>query len=284
MQKKLIIIVLAIVAVFLIVKEFTVKTPANDKQSKENWQALYQGMHFSEDLKKINISTDVISVRIEPSLDDQVHLGIESNLGLKDLQKDQNLKLHQTHDELSITIKSAKKKINIFNWNKTRKVELYLQLPPAEYEEILLATSVGTISHTQVHAKFLELTNDVGEIHIKNSDTQQVTVKNSVGAIKMSNVTGRADVKNSTGLVEIHFNRVEDDVQVTNDIGSVRVTMDEEPENIQLDLSTDLGSIDTNLSVESSNDQRKTVQGYKGTNGPKIKAKTDIGKIEVNHI
>lgn len=283
MSRNLLLVTIIVVVIGYIIFDFSQKSPVSSKQSNDQWKSVYQGMNVSQSLSQIRVSTDVMSVRVEPSLDASAHIQIDTNLTLKDLQKMFVMQVKQTGDVLDIQIKGQKKNYNILDWNKSRKAELLLQLPPEEYDSIKLSANIGAIQHTQVHAKQLEITNDIGEINVRNVNTQKLNVKGSIGAIHLTNVTGEANIKNSTGLVQLQMPAIQDSVQINTDIGAVKVIIDEHPEQLAVNLSTELGSIDTNLDMDYTVQTRKEIQGTIGkAKQPALKVKTEIGKVELN--
>lgn len=270
-----------ILAIGLVVSGCTWKEKNN---ALEDIKTVHEGIKVESKFKNVSVSTDVISVIVEPSEDQSAHIRIEST-DPDQFDKDFDFQLKDSNDELSVTIKGKKKlNVNLFEWKNKLNSQLYIQLPEQDYKKIMVHSDVGKIEYSSVNAKQLDLKNDVGEIAVQDVDTEKTTVKNSVGSIKLDNVNGKLDVKNSTGPVDMSMKSIVNDLTVSTDIGPITIDVDEEPADLELDLSTEIGKIDTNFEMNYSKKSNRSAQGQKGKGGPKVKVSTEIGKIEMNHL
>lgn len=277
------ILICLMLATCLIITACASTTDAKGKKVAEGWQYVDEGIRLESKFTNISVSTDVISIRIEPSLDDSTHIHLNSS-DLKNIKQNFNFEIKETNDQLKIAI-GGKKTIrkDLLGVIKMPGTELNIQLPANEYAKINVSSDVGRIEYTGIDTMQLEVDNEVGQIVIRDSNTEQVKITNSVGSVNMYKVNGKMDIKNSTGSVQVHMQNVQRDINVKADVGAVTIVMEQQPEHIKLNLSTDLGSVKTNLDVDYDKKTKSTVKGHKGANGPEIKVSTDIGKIEVTY-
>lgn len=278
-MKKSIMVCMIILAVGLVVSGCSWK----GKNASKDINAVHEGIEVESKFKNVSVSTDVVSVIVEPSEDQSAHVRIESS-DPDQFNKDFNFELKDTNDQLSITVEAKKKiNVNLFNWSNKLKSQLYVQLPERDYKKIKIDSNVGKIEFSSVDVKQLDAKNDVGEIVVTDVDTEKTTVKNSVGSISLHNVNGKLDVKNSTGPVNMNMQSIQEDLTVSTDIGPITIDVEEEPDHIDLKMSTEIGKINTNFEMNYSEKSNRTVKGQKGKGGPKVKVSTEIGKIEMNH-
>jgi len=281
-KKKTLFIGTLVLAASLIASGCASETTAGGNQAKGGPQDIYEGFQLDAKFRKVNVSTDVISVRIEPSSDTAAHFQLKSDAP-DEIDKRFDVSVQATDDRLDVKLKGKNnfKLADIMSWNEPFKAELLIQLPQRDYDKIKLDSDVGKIDYSRINADQLEADNDVGEISVADAQTKQLKINNSVGVVKVSQVTGAMDVKNSTGSIQVKVKDVQDNIHAKTNIGAVTIDIEQEPVNVKLDLSTDLGSMKHNLDVEYDTKTRGKIVAHKGSNGPEIKVGTDIGEIDV---
>ncbi|MFD0715937.1 DUF4097 family beta strand repeat-containing protein [Paenibacillus sp. GCM10027626] len=254
-------------------------TPSNDS----NIQTLYKGQELSIDkaFSKVKIATDLFAVRVEPSTDSSAHINLDT--ASDNLQEHFDINVQSAGDELNVSIKGKKKlSLNLVETYKTHKSEVVVKLPEHDYQLLDLQSNVGKISYSNVDGQQLNISTDAGEVEVDNAAVKQAKIENSVGLVSLSGVTGAIEVKNNTGAVNVKNETIQDDLTISNDVGAVTVETLKEPEKFKLDLSTDVGNIETNWQADFNSKSRRTVEGVKSTDGPLIKVQTAVGIIKVN--
>jgi len=282
MTKKITIISALLLATSIIFTGCSSETTTTRSTSTNNWEDALAGVEWKTKFNQIKVDTDVFAVRVEPSADKSTHFKV-NDAELKQLQQNFELRIDENNDTLSVKATGKKNTFGFNALNTPWHAELLIQLPPQEYEKVNVTSDVGKITYDHIQTKALEVTNDAGQIEILDTDTKQTTIHNSAGLITLNNVTGKLDIKNSIGAVNLDLKMIQDNITVKTDVGAVKLTMDNEPDKIKLDLSTDIGKVKTNLDLNYDKQSTRTVRGSNGSNGPEVKISTNVGEIQVNH-
>lgn len=232
--------------------------------AKQHWKTVYEGQQLEGDFDTVHVKTDVFSIYVHESPDENIHIKVNSP-DLEELEKNFNIDVKQTKQQLDITIQ-GKQKVNLklLDANKLFGSELHLQLPAQDYDKIALKSEVGTINYNQIFAEKLEITNNVGKIMVQDIHAGKTVIKNSVGSINMN------------------VSSISGDIEAETELGTFDMTVAEEPEQLALDLSTELGRVDTNLDIHYDSKSKNKAVGQKGADGPKLKVRSSIGNIKVN--
>lgn len=234
------------------------------ENNKSNWKDIYEGQQLEAEFNTINVKTDVFSIYVDESPDQEIHMEIK-NADLNDLEKNFNIAITQSSDKLDIEIK-GKHKVNLdaLNLNKLFGTDLHLKLPTQDYKEISLKSDVGTISYSKIATDELEVTNSVGQIIMQDIEAGKTKIKNEVGPIK------------------INANQMNNDIDVATELGNIEILLNEAPQNMKLNLSTELGRVDSNLDIVNESKSSRKITGEKGSNGSELKVRSSIGNISVN--
>lgn len=256
----------------------------NPPQSNIDWEYIEKGIVLDQDINTINISSDVFSIAFEPSPDEHAHVTFNSN-AMKEVEEYFAIKYIQEDDHLEIAVKAVKNMIgsDVLDLIRAWNAAFLIQLPEHRYDTITLSSNIGNISlqHTQVDE--LAATNDVGEIYLSNTHSNTTQLENAVGTVKLENISGQTHVKNSTGTVSVQLDDISDDLDIETALGAVNISLSKHPEQIGVDLITEIGSVDTNLDLSFSKNTRRSVVGQTSSEGPTIKVRTAVGKISVQH-
>lgn len=125
---------------------------------------------------------------------------------------------------------------------------------------------------------------DSGDLRVYDS-SGSLTVTTSHKDIRMDNVTGRIQVNNSKGDVELRLKDApKDEIEVNNESARIDVTL---PANsaFEIQASSRNGDADTGFSgpeLKQSNDNNMArLEGKIGTRGPQIRLKTTYGSVSL---
>src|SRR5690606_17226910 len=106
--------------------------------------------------------------------------------------------------------------------------------------------------------------NDVGKVNATDLVTQNTTVDVSVGAIHLKRIEGELNVTNQTGSIYTSFESILSDVEIYNSVGAITVDIMNEPQHLSVDLSTEIGRIETNFQQMDGTMQNRSVKGKIG--------------------
>lgn len=273
----------ALFAVVLLVAGCTAKMNAVTKASEQPLQA-NEETTLETTFRQVKVSSDVPSIHIGLSPDETTRLSIRTSDPEK-LQKHFDFHYRETDGQLEVTVrgKSRNPGLDVLDLIETWGAELHVELPDHSYNSVTVHSDVGKIEYREVNADRLAVSSEVGTITVADTATEQAIVTNSVGAVRLDNVNGKTEVSNSTGTVNIYVPSIENDIAVKTELGAVTIETDREPDNVRLDLSTEIGKVGTNFDIERNDQSKRSIAGQKGENGPQIKVRSEIGPIEVRY-
>lgn len=128
----------------------------------------------------------------------------------------------------------------------------------------------------------LQLEANVGEIKITDI-TQPIKAETNVGAISCKEITGDIDIQTNVGETKVLYSKTAlgaCNANVKTDIGEINFTA---PPNFsaQVDLSANIGSIQTNLPLTVKGTINQKASGTIGKGEGKVTLKTNIGSIKI---
>lgn len=276
-NKKLIIsfiVILSIITILLTI--FFVGILTNKKFKFLNFSTWNFGYKISNKLV-INKTFDTIfeEIQIDAEASDiQIKEGKENQIQVKIYGEKNQTKVNETNTKLNIT-SSNKSCIGICFNQTISKIEVYI--PKSYKNKIDITNQYGDV---QI-AEFIDLTVDIemnaGDLSIESIKTGKI--KNDYGDIEIKKYAKKLDIEESCGDVEIGE---VDNSKVINNYGDITI----HKVNNSLDIKDDCGDIEinsVNLNENSSvyNDYGNIEIG--STNEVYIKAKTDLGDVEINH-
>lgn len=256
----------------------------NSPQSEIDWEWIEKGIVLDEEINAIEISSDVFSMTLEPSPDEHAHVSFHSS-AMKEVEQYFSIKYALENGHLHIAVKAIKNMTgtDVLEFIRGWDAMFHIQLPVHRLDAITLSSNIGNINLQHIQVDELTVTNDVGKIELSYTDSNHAQLKNTVGTVTLDHIKGPAHVKNSTGVVNVHSEHMMDDLDIETALGAVHITMANHPEQIALDLVTEIGSIDTNLDLSFKRNTKRSVIGEAGSDGPTVKVRTEIGKISVQH-
>jgi len=144
--------------------------------------------------------------------------------------------------------------------------------------EIALRTSGGRI----------EISDLSGNIDARTSggsiDAEQITgeaeLRTSGGSINLGNISAKLSARTSGGSIRASFDTFEEDVTLRTSGGNIRIIIPE-TENYDLELRGQRVNIELrNFTGEAERDE---IQGYVGSGGPLLSARTSGGSVSVDY-
>jgi DUF4097 and DUF4098 domain-containing protein YvlB len=128
----------------------------------------------------------------------------------------------------------------------------------------------------------LQLGTNVGEITVTDI-TRAVKIESNVGAITCKEITGNVEVKTNVGQVIVLYSKdapAACNANIKTDVGEIDFTA---PPNLsaQVDLSANLGSIETDLPLTVKGMLNQKSSGTVGKGEGRVTLKTNIGAIKI---
>ncbi|WP_407272473.1 DUF4097 family beta strand repeat-containing protein [Radiobacillus sp. PE A8.2] len=237
----------------------------------------------AENVDDIVISVGVAEVSIEPSDDENIHVHLHGDISEK-MRERLTFKVEENNDSLEITV-NAKEFFNfsfssLFSFNNGG-LNLDVQLPEKLYTELNVSTDVGDISIDGISTEQFIASLDVGDLAVDDMTSKQTEIESNVGDVNIKDGVGAFDIETDTGEIGLAILEFREDISIQSDVGDVFVSLENEPENIVLDLQSDIGDIKVENLQGKNNSIGGDVYMEIGTGGPTLEVRTDVGEITV---
>ncbi len=225
---------------------------------------------YSEDINSFNrikIDTDVMNINITEG--QTFHLEY-------DCLENREPKFEVSGNTLDVKQESARGWLrNHINY----KCSMTITIPSGTVlESTDITTDVGNININNTECKDFKTESDVGNIEIKSCIFEYSEIESDVGNIETSSSDlGITNIETDTGDIDITTCEFKD-MQIYNDVGNVELYNNKiDISNYTVDMSTDLGSI----KVNGEKHKRSFYQKAPGSSDTyNITIETDIGNIK----
>ncbi|MFS0724889.1 DUF4097 family beta strand repeat-containing protein [Paenibacillus sp. 1P07SE] len=128
----------------------------------------------------------------------------------------------------------------------------------------------------------LSVTNAFGRIDIQDVAAEQITAKIEAGQITMHQVQGKLDVQTEAGEIALSGIVLTDDLTAKSSVGTVSVGLAELPAAAEVQLSSELGTVTSELEgLEIKEQTGRKVTGSIGSGGPKVTLASEVGTVEL---
>jgi len=262
----------------------------------------------SEQFQQVRIKVKDVNVILKASPDQKVYSSVKDQDGKTKVQiKNVNGILHITIDREESFRKFLFFSVRFFNFDAT----VTLQIPQRLYDQISIFNDNGYIKLCNQQSKVITsetdngriefekvLANeanaktdngritidqsqftkiysetDNGRIEISNSQASYAKLRTDNGRIALNEFKGDVDAKTDNGRIEMYVPTIENDIQLETDMGRIQLVTDQMITNGHIEADSDMGKIEV-----FGQSGRNFIYG----NGdPKVRLKTDIGKIIV---
>ncbi len=228
-----------------------------------------QTNHFqSSKIHSLAISNNAGTIKLAETSGDEII--VETN-GPK---TSKSVKMEVKGNSLSIT-NEADKTISLgINFKKSTK-NITIYLPQKQYDRIAVSNEVGEITINQIDAVKLIVDSEIGNIDISEVSSTSLNATSEMGDISINHYSGKLQVENEIGSIEITTDEVNQSLLAKNEIGDINLTINEDPKNILLSADSEMGS--TQIFG------KKTGSYMNGDGSTTIQLSTETGSISVNH-
>ncbi|MEY8346851.1 DUF4097 family beta strand repeat-containing protein [Bacillus cereus] len=200
----------------------------------------------------------------------------------KDIKVDtgemKDLKVKEDGEKLEIITENSSSIVNL----KTATVHIYL--PEKAYKKIDIKTESGEVIGENITSKQLDLHSDSSDMTIKDYKGNSIKGVSESGGITLQEVEGGFDIQTNTGEVNVTTAfSFKNESKIKTESSHIHIKLEKEPENLEVDLSTQAGKIKNDFSlssVEKGNSHK--VKGRIGTgqeNDAKLTVESMTGTI-----
>lgn len=233
-------------------------------------------------IKELEINGDVVDVHISESKSDEIDIHFYGDVGER--LKDQiQFEVEEKASKVEITVDQKNKWFVQIPFiydeiNSERKLDI--SIPAKLLKTLDVKSDIGNISIEDVQPSNLIARSDTGEIDVQNfAGKGQFT--SDIGDISLENISGKVKATTDTGEVELQLMNLSDDIELNSEVGDIKVVVRGEAKNLSLNLNSEIGDVTVAGFDGFQNNSSNSVITNIGAGGPIIKAKTDVGEIEV---
>lgn len=234
-----------------------------------------------KEIDQIQVKTDVASIKISESSDEQIHVFLNGSMDEKSKENYRfSVESHGNQAEIKFEMSENKKFGFFFFENNPFDTELIISLPTKTFKEVDVSSNVGEIEMETIRAEKLVVGTNVGNITLNEYIGKQAELKTDVGSVEINNAIGKMNIETNTGEIYLGMDKIDEDIDIKSDTGKVEVVVENKPNSLALDLKSDIGEVtaDTEgISIEEQMDNE--IVGRIGSGGPKVKVRTDVGSI-----
>jgi Putative adhesin len=235
-----------------------------------------------EDIKEMKVSVDVGEVRIKESESDEIDIHFHGSVP-KQIKDQLKFKVEEHSSSVEVIVSQSKKffvQIPFITSDIYSERILDISLPKSLLDKLEVKADVGDLDIEGIDTTQLTAHSDVGDISI-NKVRGALNVVSNVGDIKLEKVNGKTNAHTDSGEVDISFDEMTDDLNLSSDVGDINVTFAKIPENIAFDLRSDVGEVSITGIEGFENTSSGSVMTQIGNEGPLLEAKTDVGDITI---
>jgi DUF4097 and DUF4098 domain-containing protein YvlB len=238
----------------------------------------------AKDIKEVKIDVEVGEVQLKESQDDNIEIHFHGNVPKK-VKEQITFKVEEDGSSVEVVVNQAAKSfIQIPFINSDLKSEriLDVSIPKGLLDKLEVQANVGDIQIDRIDTSVLTAHSDVGDIQVNQFKGEGNFVSN-VGDVELENINGKIHAQSDTGEIDISLEEMSDDIELTSDVGDINVQFKNEPENVRLDLRSDVGDVTINGFESIKDASTGSIITQIGSGGPALVAKTDIGDIEIEN-
>lgn len=227
----------------------------------------------SDRFEHIVVDGDMGNVQVIPSTSNNIEISWKGSL-FSTGSTDELVTIEENNTELKVNI--GKKRFfdfSFFNLNFRNKLQVYLYLPDKQFNSLVVKNNVGNTEINDIRVENLTTETDVSNLTIENVSANSIVAETDVGNLTLNDVQGKVYAKSDVGNIMINVGEIQDDMEITSNVGRVGLTVPEVPSNVTFNADSSVGNV--------------RVFGERGSYINKnadyiVSMTTDVGNIRVN--
>ncbi len=311
---------LALVAIGVFALVFNFNQPVSSMFNSQTIEINEKEVFDGANITAIDVNVSSPTVHIVPTDSDEITVEL---LGEVSENTDLNFDVTTRNNNLNVSVRNNNSHSGWFNFGVTiTRLELQLQIPKKEYDELKVRSSSGRIVMDDIQAKNVELRASSGRIEISNITAEneinlqtssgrieaknnisnsfkarassgrilingqisdQIATSTSSGAIALENFEGDISASASSGRVTIINDQLVGDINVSTSSGRVEIDFRNAPTSAIIDFQGSSGRGEVNVrGIKYEEKSNNRVYGTLGAEEYEIKVRTSSGRFELN--
>src|SRR5699024_4326642 len=132
---------------------------------------------------------------------------------------------------------------SFFNFNIHNKLQIDLYLPDKKFSSLVVKNDVSNTDIKDIHVENLTTKTDVANVTLDHVTAGSVVAETDVGNLNIKNVRGKLFAKSDVGNITIHSNEIEEDMTLSSDVGKIRLSVPNIPDNVSFNADSSVGSV-----------------------------------------
>lgn len=211
----------------------------NTANESADTKKLEQKQFKNEQIKSINVDTDVGDVVIEKGKTDLFEVRHSGD------QEKRKLDVNENGEMLQVEVKTKKKHIFDFSFFSfdLKDESLTVIVPERVYNKIEAETAAGTIRVESIQSRNISAHSAAGDVEMKEMKAQNVKVSSSAGDIVLHKVEGKVRAESAAGNVKVTQHNPEYSIKADSAAGDVNIQLQEMPKDAVVKGSADAGEV-----------------------------------------
>jgi hypothetical protein len=167
-----------------------------------------------------------------------------------------------------------------FQWNFGSRTELTIELPERQYEQISIRMTSGSVDtrSMSIDCDVLNVRVTSGKVHFTGTVASEFSVDNTSGSITLQGVSGRGNVKLTSGDVTLHYADWNDSLRVRATSGNFEAHLPE-GSGIRVNSRVTSGRADYRFGGESGRFDRVSNARFGGDNVQDVEINLTSGNV-----
>ncbi|QHZ45646.1 LiaG family protein [Bacillus sp. NSP9.1] len=146
--------------------------------------------------------------------------------------------------------------------------------------KVTLSSGSGTQKVDQLQAEELEVQGTSGNIRLKDVRTAEGDIRSTSGNTELENVTGRLNIKQTSGDLRASFSAVDAPLSIKQTSGNAKLDLPDDAD-ISLEATSTSGSISHSFSFDQISSDKRTLTGKNGNGKNKIDISLTSGNVSI---
>jgi len=226
-------------------------------------------------LEHIVVDGELGNINVMPSNSNDIEIHWEGSVSTFIRSADDELvSIKEHNNELKISTGEERLfNFSFLNFNVQNKLKIDLYLPDKEFTSLVVKNDVGNTDIKDIHVENLTTKTDVANVTLDHVTAGSIVAETDVGNLNIKNVHGKLFAKSDVGNITIHSSEIEEDMTLSSDVGKIRLSVPNIPDNVSFNANSSVGSV--------------RVFGEKGSYISKnsdyiVSITTDVGNINVD--
>jgi hypothetical protein len=250
--------------------------PTNEEDIAVNFSGEYTGRNMEP---KLTLARQGAKVTVD------IEYGTRNwNIGSSNLKLD----VYLPKDYMGIiSLHTISGDITLSEWQfdtmEVKSVSGEIEINNVQTDELTFKTTSGNINVSAVVANSLNADTVSGDVELNQSMFKDVVVETTSGDVEISDVSGETDLRTVSGKINVDIIELTKEIKIKTTSGDAEIIV---PSNaaFRVALKTTSGSLNSNVKMYYTSQDKHDIEGFTDENGPLIDIKTTSGDVQIREV